>query len=100
MNIRMFLHILVTATLASNITPLKKTGTDSLSTAWHLSYLHLSEAHAISRGRGIIVAVLDSGVSRHPDITPNLLPGISYAPKKARMGGSTKKMGTEPRSPV
>ncbi|WP_173057891.1 type VII secretion-associated serine protease mycosin [Phytohabitans houttuyneae] len=43
---------------------------------WHLRYLQAAEAHRHSRGDGVIVAVIDTGVDRHPDLTDNLLPGV------------------------
>ncbi|SCL18969.1 type VII secretion-associated serine protease mycosin [Micromonospora rhizosphaerae] len=42
---------------------------------WHLRYLKVDEAHRLSQGDGIIVAVPDTGVDRHPDLRGNLLPG-------------------------
>ncbi|MER7169362.1 S8 family serine peptidase [Micromonospora sp. NPDC000207] len=42
---------------------------------WHLSYLRALDAHRISQGQGTIVAILDTGVSPHPDLRNNLLPG-------------------------
>ncbi|MGW3608368.1 type VII secretion-associated serine protease mycosin [Micromonospora sp. NPDC005163] len=42
---------------------------------WHLRYLHTTEAQGISRGNGVIVAVPDTGVEKHPDLRSNLLPG-------------------------
>ncbi|MGW4941386.1 type VII secretion-associated serine protease mycosin [Actinoplanes sp. NPDC004185] len=36
---------------------------------WHLSYLHIDQAHRISTGKGVTVAVIDSGVAKHPDLT-------------------------------
>ncbi|MFG1737374.1 S8 family serine peptidase [Micromonospora chalcea] len=43
---------------------------------WHLGFLRATEAHAISQGDGIVVAVPDTGVEAHPDLEKNLLPGI------------------------
>jgi type VII secretion-associated serine protease mycosin len=44
---------------------------------WHLSYLDLATAHQITRGAGVTVALVDSGVdARHPDLTGNVLPGL------------------------
>ncbi|WP_189049526.1 type VII secretion-associated serine protease mycosin [Micromonospora sonchi] len=43
---------------------------------WHLSYLDTKEAHQISQGMGITVAVLDTGVYPHPDLRENLLSGF------------------------
>ncbi|TWH68362.1 type VII secretion-associated serine protease mycosin [Micromonospora olivasterospora] len=42
---------------------------------WHLRYLKVAEAHRISQGEGIVVAVPDTGVDPHPDLRNNLLPG-------------------------
>lgn len=42
---------------------------------WHLQYLKIEEAHGLSRGSGITVAVVDSGVMQHKDLRKNLLPG-------------------------
>ncbi|WFE63931.1 S8 family serine peptidase [Micromonospora sp. WMMD714] len=43
---------------------------------WHLTYLNASAAQQISQGAGVVVAVPDSGVDRHPDLIRNLLPGV------------------------
>ncbi|MFI7550599.1 type VII secretion-associated serine protease mycosin [Micromonospora sediminimaris] len=42
---------------------------------WHLEFLAANKAHNISQGEGLSVAVLDTGVSSHPDLRDNLLPG-------------------------
>ncbi|MEU7902670.1 type VII secretion-associated serine protease mycosin [Actinoplanes sp. NPDC049118] len=42
---------------------------------WHLSYLKVSDAQRISTGRGVTVAVIDSGVSAHPDLSGTVLNG-------------------------
>jgi type VII secretion-associated serine protease mycosin len=46
---------------------------------WHLRYLHVAEAQKISRGKGVTVAVVDSGVDPHPDLVKNLLTGTDIA---------------------
>ncbi|WP_407676313.1 type VII secretion-associated serine protease mycosin [Plantactinospora alkalitolerans] len=47
---------------------------------WHLRYLKVAEAHKISQGVGVTVAVIDSGVDPHPDLRNNLLSGtVTYA---------------------
>jgi type VII secretion-associated serine protease mycosin len=43
---------------------------------WHLNYLKVSEAHKLTQGEGIIVAVIDTGIDVHPDLERNLLVGI------------------------
>ena len=42
---------------------------------WHLDFLKVTEAHRYSQGEGVVVAVIDSGVSPHPDLRNNLLRG-------------------------
>ncbi|MFG1743412.1 S8 family serine peptidase [Micromonospora chalcea] len=42
---------------------------------WHLDFLRVNEAHKISRGAGVLVAVPDTGVDPHPDLSQNLLEG-------------------------
>lgn len=44
---------------------------------WHLKFLDIPKAHAISKGKGVTVAVVDTGVDRHPDLRKNLLPGAN-----------------------
>nr|WP_236646993.1 type VII secretion-associated serine protease mycosin [Micromonospora acroterricola] len=41
-----------------------------------MKYLRATEAHRITRGRGVIVAVPDTGVQPHPDLRKNLLQGV------------------------
>ena len=47
---------------------------------WHLRYLNVDEAHKLSQGQGVTVAVLDTGVDPHPDLRNNLLPGTDVVP--------------------
>ncbi|MDG4779177.1 type VII secretion-associated serine protease mycosin [Micromonospora sp. WMMD961] len=42
---------------------------------WHLGYLNATQAQRINKGRGVIVAVPDTGVAPHPDLSENLLAG-------------------------
>lgn len=42
---------------------------------WHLGYLNIAQANAISTGKGVTVGVIDTGVAPHPDLRRNLLSG-------------------------
>ncbi|MEQ4301159.1 type VII secretion-associated serine protease mycosin [Plantactinospora sp. B6F1] len=44
---------------------------------WHLEFLQVADAHRISQGEGITVAVIDTGVDPHPDLRNNLLSGTA-----------------------
>jgi type VII secretion-associated serine protease mycosin len=47
---------------------------------WHLESLDLATAHEITRGDGVTVAVVGSGVDgTHPDLHRNTLPGVDLA---------------------
>ncbi|WP_130513197.1 type VII secretion-associated serine protease mycosin [Krasilnikovia cinnamomea] len=54
---------------------------------WHLQYLRIAEAHRISTGRGVTVAVIDSGVSDHRDLSGSVLSGKDFT--NARGSGRT-----------
>jgi type VII secretion-associated serine protease mycosin len=45
---------------------------------WHLQYLKVDEAHQISTGKGITVAVIDTGVAKHPDLSGSILSGFDF----------------------
>lgn len=49
---------------------------------WHLDYFQIDEAHKLSRGAGIVVALLDTGVAAHPDLDGSVLPGTDFGPLK------------------
>jgi len=46
---------------------------------WHLRYLNVTAAHEISRGEGVKVGVVDSGVdAKHPDLSGAVLVGTDF----------------------
>ncbi len=46
---------------------------------WNLQMVRAPEAWATSTGKGVTVAVIDSGVDfSHPDLAPNALPGATF----------------------
>ncbi|GAA1563274.1 type VII secretion-associated serine protease mycosin [Dactylosporangium maewongense] len=45
---------------------------------WYLTTLDVAAAQKISQGEGVVVAVVDSGIGKHPDIDGQALAGISY----------------------
>jgi type VII secretion-associated serine protease mycosin len=47
---------------------------------WYLNSLNVAQAQAISKGSGVSVAVIDTGVYPHPDLQRNLLPGANVLP--------------------
>lgn len=53
---------------------------------WHLRYLNIVQAHKISQGEGVTVAVIDTGVDPHPDLSNNLLSGTVTYPGESGDG--------------
>ncbi|WP_233197046.1 S8 family serine peptidase [Verrucosispora sp. ts21] len=64
-------------------------GDDSLrirNDQWHLRLLRIQEAHRLSQGEGVTIAVPDSGVYPHVDLKSNLLEGFNLMPGDSRSG--------------
>jgi type VII secretion-associated serine protease mycosin len=57
---------------------------------WHLGFLNITTVHQITKGAGITVAVVDSGVDPHPDLLRNLLPGTVVDPTAIGDGRSDR----------
>jgi type VII secretion-associated serine protease mycosin len=47
---------------------------------WYLKSLGIARAHTVSKGSGVVVAIIDTGVFPHPDLRRNLLKGKSFLP--------------------
>ena len=47
-------------------------------TGWELEALDAVKAQGVSTGRGVVVAVVDTGVGRHPDLDGHVLDGRSF----------------------
>lgn len=65
-------------------------------TGWQLEAIKAARAQAISTGEGVVVAVVDSGVGRHPDLEGHVLDGKSFVdedPRRDRAGHGTDMAG-------
>jgi type VII secretion-associated serine protease mycosin len=66
--------ICVAATLA--VPPVPAFADSTRDSQWYLNLLGVAEAHQISKGEGVTVAVIDTGVEAdHPDLRNNVLKG-------------------------
>jgi type VII secretion-associated serine protease mycosin len=58
---------------------------------WHLEYLNIAAAHEYTRGEGVTVAVVDSGVDvNHPDLVGSLVPGEDFTSGAVALGEHTQ----------
>ena len=62
---------------------------------WYLKTLRIAAAHKMSKGAGVVVAVVDSGVWRgHPDLKGALVPGTDLIDGGAGSSGDIRGHGT------
>lgn len=64
---------------------------------WAVDKIRLPEAHAFTRGAGVTVAVLDTGVEgTHPALSGRLVPGFDFVD----MDSDPSEVGTHPENVV
>jgi type VII secretion-associated serine protease mycosin len=77
--------ICVAATLAAPPAPAFADSTRD--SQWHLKFLNIAEAHKVSTGKGVVVAVIDTGVNpNHPDLRGNVSAGTDIVTGKSADG--------------
>ncbi|NMO50373.1 type VII secretion-associated serine protease mycosin [Actinoplanes sp. TBRC 11911] len=75
------------AIAASLVIPAKTAHADSFrADQWYLKTLRITQAHTITKGAGVKVAVIDTGVYPHPDVRRNLLAGTDLVSGNNRDG--------------
>jgi subtilisin family serine protease len=61
---------------------------------WQLAALDVRDAWKLSTGKGVVVAVIDSGVdAKHPDLAGQVLPGIDLVNPQEADGGEADPVG-------
>ncbi|MEV0268888.1 type VII secretion-associated serine protease mycosin [Hamadaea sp. NPDC050747] len=73
---RSALAALAASAVLASATPAAAHGEAIRAKQWHLGFLKIAQAHQIAQGQGITVAVIDTGVADHPDLTGNVLNGV------------------------
>ena len=53
---------------------------------WYLRSLDIAQAHAITEGSGVVVAVVDTGTYPHPDLRRNLIAGVDETANESGNG--------------
>jgi type VII secretion-associated serine protease mycosin len=77
--------VLAVALMASVAAPGAIAGTPSPAAAappqadqWHLAALNITDVHKLTTGTGVVMAVIDTGVGKHPDLDGQVVRGRSY----------------------
>ncbi|MBO3740451.1 type VII secretion-associated serine protease mycosin [Actinoplanes flavus] len=65
----------ITAAIFSNFSATPAHADGIRNSQWHVAYLNLAQAHKITKGKGVAVAIIDSGVFPHRDLAKNLKKG-------------------------
>jgi len=86
---------LVTAGVAAGVAPVPAYADGIRNASWQLQALRIAEAHKLSQGEGVTVALIDTGVDlTHPDLKGAVLPGASVLPAQRDPYGHGTAMAT------